>query len=162
MKKHRDYKKEYRERKKKSLVPPGVTSKRCKDCKKNKDFKHFPKHIIGKYGYDARCRKCYNINRQKNPHVLLYEKEYRNRPEIKKKNKAYMKKWCNIDNDAYIRTLIVPKPDIIKRKEVTQEMLDIKRKELKIKQSLHIGSDKRVFDHPRNDINVYKYLSDKY
>ena len=133
-KKYRDYKIEYYQRKKGRREPEGITSKKCKDCKKEKEFKYFVKNILGKYGYHARCKDCYSIDRKNRPKLLKYQKDYRNKPEYKKKMHTYWNKYQEIGNDAYIKTLIVPSTgkENITRKDITPEMLEIKRKHLEL------------------------------
>lgn len=69
----------------------GKETRRCSRCKIEKSFSKFQKHPTGKYGYNAKCKKC----------LAKYRKEHEQIPEIKKARIDYQYQYNRTLNRRY-------------------------------------------------------------
>jgi len=61
-----------------------VNTKKCNKCGIEKELSEFYKEKTGKYGVVAKCKVC----------KREYQKEYRQRPEVKQQTKEYLKEYA--------------------------------------------------------------------
>lgn len=132
----------YLHKKKKNLLA-SIKQQVCILCNIDKNIKHYKLHNInnGKF-YSKKCKECLKINiiikkrlyniRNKN-NIAEYNKTYRinNKNIIKECLKKYHKKESENLTDMYIKSTICNKNDL-KRSYITQELIELKRKQLKL------------------------------
>lgn len=118
--------------------------RKCNKCNISKPFAEFIKKKTCRYGITGICRKCSNIRSRGYKRHMAPEQKLRNQErcrEWRKHNprteaeKAKMRKDALNDrkelNDTYIRSLLT-KNTSLSFKDITQEMIDLKRLQVKL------------------------------
>ena len=71
-----------------------MTFKRCGGCNKSKSFEEFGKHARHSDGHASQCKACIKEAYQQNREDILRRKKIcRMKPERKKQEREYMRKW---------------------------------------------------------------------
>ena len=117
-------------------------NKKCTKCNITKHMDFFYKCKKKKDGLQSNCKECHNsaTKRWRGNNLEKYQSYERNRHYTdaqKKKNQEYALKRRQNMNDSYIRELI-SKTSLLDSKDVTQELIDIWRENLRLKRSLGI------------------------
>lgn len=123
-----------------------MKTKTCSICKETKSLDEFHRDKRVPDGLRSECKKCFTVRQvayKKRPGVTEgireYHKKWSKNPKQRKKKAKYHKKWRkenSFDNDSYISRLITIKSPWIEKVDVTKEMLELKRKHLKIHRAL--------------------------
>ena len=154
-----------------------METKKCSKCGEVKLFSEFSKHKSHKDGLSSQCLKCIRIKHKENyqtrkdyykarskrfcevnkEYILNYQKEYRSKPENKRKHREYIKKqrkehpeirrkeWrVGVDNTAnyYIKKLLI-------RQNYLKEMIN----PTLIEEKRNIIKTKRIISKINQSIN---------
>ena len=105
-------------------------TRKCSVCKLNKDVSMFYRKRANKSGYQAACKLCDNIRRNK-----YARKKYKNRDSNFKKHRRDRVEM----KDYYIKTLLLIKDKTgLKEEDITAEMIETKRESLKFKRKFKL------------------------
>ena len=123
-----------------------MKTKTCSTCGETKSLDNYYKDKKASDGLVFQCKKCYDIrikNYNSKPSSIKKRREYQKRRsktlKAKKYSAIYHRKWRkerSLDNDAYISRLITHKSPELEKKDITKEMLELKRKHLKMCRAL--------------------------
>ena len=118
-------------------------TKYCNKCKSTKDSSLFYKCSSKKDKKSSNCKKCDDITkanwRKNNPEkVKIYEKRRWKNGDKREKDYARGFKYRIELADTYIRDLIIKNSDFLIRQDISDEMIEIYRLNLKIKRIIGI------------------------
>jgi hypothetical protein len=123
-----------------------MKTKTCSTCGEAKSLDSYYKDKRSSDGLVFQCKKCYDIRIKKHnskPSSIEKRREYQRKrsktPKAKKYSAKYHRKWReerSLHNDAYISRLITHKSPELEKKDITKEMLELKRKHLKMCRTL--------------------------
>ena len=129
-----------------------MKTKTCSTCGETKSLDNYYKDKRASDGLVFQCKKCYGIRMKKHnskPSSMekrrIFQRKMSKTPKAMKYFAKYHKKWRkerSFDNDAYISRLITQKSPELEKKDITKEMLELKRKHLKIYRALKKMRDK--------------------
>ena len=115
--------------------------KHCNKCDNDKDISMFYKDKSQKHGLRSCCKKCDDITtelwRKNNKDIYLARQRERSRTKhAKKVRKTRSQKHRTEMSDMYIRSLITKRSEDLKPEDISQELVDLWKVNLKLKREI--------------------------
>jgi len=118
--------------------------KHCNKCNNDKDISMFYKDRSQKIGIRSCCKSCDDITtemwrkKNKSKYLACQRKRWVDNDEKRAANKIVSQKHRTKMSDMYIRSLMTKKSKSLKSEDITNEMVELCRANLKIKRLLEL------------------------
>jgi len=124
------------------------TKRVCKKCGEEKEIGEFHRNHTCSYGRLWTCKKCAGLWAKewllKNPISKVvktkYYKKYQQKPRSKAKRRAFRRKYEKAMPDSFIKS-ILRKQTNMKYRDITQQMIELKRIQLKFFREIKKGKE---------------------
>ena len=122
----------------------GMMIKHCNRCDSDKDISMFYRDKSQKHGIRSCCKKCDDATterwreKNKDKYLTRQRKRWIDNDEKKAANKIASQKHRTEMSDMYIRSLMTKKSKTLKSEDITNEMIELCRANLRIKRELNL------------------------